>query len=84
MFNFVTRSAGIVVAMYGLLVIAVGAAFLPVSRVFDEPSPAHKLEIITASPNAWTAAQILFGIGAMLTIGGLALAAFHLRGERTA
>jgi len=28
MFNFVTRSAGIVVAMYGLLVIAVGAAFL--------------------------------------------------------
>lgn len=57
------------------------AAFLPVSRVFVEPTPAGKLQIINASPNLWTAAQILFASGALLTVGGLALAAFLFRGQ---
>lgn len=55
------------------------AAFLPTARVFIEPSAVRKLEIINASPGLWTAAQVLFGLGAVLTAGGLAIAAFHLR-----
>jgi hypothetical protein len=59
----------------------IGAALLPVSRVFVQPSPARKLEIINALPNVWTAAQILFAMGAVLTAAGLALAAFQFRAE---
>jgi hypothetical protein len=55
------------------------AALLPTARVFIEPSAVRKLEIITASPGLWTAAQIGFGLGAALTAVGLAIAAFHLR-----
>lgn len=55
------------------------AAFLPISRVFIEPSAARKLEIINASPALWTTAQVLFGMGATLTVVGLAIAAFQPR-----
>jgi hypothetical protein len=56
------------------------AAFMPVSRVFAEPSPAAKLEIITSSPAAWTASQVLFGLGASIAAIGLGFVVRHLRG----
>lgn len=59
------------------------AAFLPISRVFVEPSSVRKLEIINASPDAWTAAQVMFGLGALATVVGLAIAAFQFREQST-
>ena len=56
------------------------AAFLPVSQVFAEPSPAAKLEIITSNRTAWSTAQVLFGLGASIAAIGLGLVAYHLRG----
>ena len=55
------------------------AAFSPSSRVFPEPSAARKLEIILASPTAWLVAQILFALGAMITVIGIALVAYLAR-----
>ena len=55
------------------------AAFLPVSQVFAEPSPAAKLEIITSKRTAWSTAQVLFGLGASIAAIGLGLVAYHLR-----
>ncbi len=55
------------------------AAFLPVSQVFAEPSPAAKLEIITSNPTAWTTAQVLFGLGASIAAIGLGFVSYHLR-----
>jgi hypothetical protein len=66
-------SAGLMLC--GVLFLA--AALLPVSfRVFPEPSPTRKLEIISTSPTQWTVAQILFGVGATLPAVGVALLAF--------
>src|SRR5829696_6542156 len=56
------------------------AAFLPVSQVFAEPSPAAKLEIIDSNRTAWTTAQVLFGLGASIAAIGLGFVAYHLRG----
>jgi hypothetical protein len=53
------------------------AAFSPISRVFPEPSAVRKLEIIVASPNAWFVAQIFFGLGAMLTVIGIAIVGYQ-------
>ena len=55
------------------------AAFLPVSQVFAEPSPAAKLEIISSKRAAWSTAQVLFGLGASIAAIGLGLVAYHLR-----
>ena len=56
------------------------AAFMPVSRVFVEPSPTAKLEIIAGIPTAWSASQVLFGLGASIAAIGLIFVAYHLRG----
>lgn len=56
------------------------AAFMPVSRVFVAPSPTAKLGIITSNHTAWTASQVLFGLGASITAIGLGFVAYHLRG----
>ena len=55
------------------------AAFLPISRVFAEPSAVRKLEIIAASPNAWFVAQIFFALGAMVTVTGIAIIGYLFR-----
>jgi hypothetical protein len=53
-----------------------GAAFLPISfRVSTKKSATRKLEAIRASPTAWSATQILFGLGALVTAVGVALLA---------
>jgi hypothetical protein len=70
------------------LVIIVGsvlfliAAFQPISvRVFPESSAARKLEVIRNAPTAWLVGQIGFGLGAMLTVIGIALAAYQFRDQ---
>ena len=60
------------------------AAFSPISGVFAEPSPAGKLEIIMASPNAWSVAQIFFALGAMITVIGIALIGDRFRTQSVA
>jgi hypothetical protein len=72
-----------IVTMAGSLLF-LGAAFLGTPRVYMEPSPAKKLEIIQASPKAWSVAQILFALGALATAGGLASAVIELRGQAAA
>jgi hypothetical protein len=57
------------------------AAALPVSmRVFPEPSPERKLRHIEASPTGWTVSQVLFGVGAVMAVAGIALLARELEG----
>ena len=56
------------------------AAFMPVSWVFAEPSPAAKLEIIDSNRTAWATSQVLFGLGATIAAIGLGFVAYHLRG----
>lgn len=55
------------------------AAFLPISRVFAQPSPVKKLEIIDADPGQWLVAQVLFALGAVVTVIGIALFAYYVR-----
>ena len=72
------RVAAIILVVGSVLFIT--AAFLPVSQVFAEPSPAAKLAIIDSNRTAWTTAQVLFGLGASIAAIGLGFVAYHLRG----
>src|SRR5215212_1845580 len=72
------RVAAIVLLVGSVLFII--AAFVPVSQVFAEPSPAAKLEIIASNRAAWNTAQVLFGLGATIAAIGLGFVAYHLRG----
>jgi hypothetical protein len=55
------------------------AAFTPISyRVFPERSATRKLEVIRASPNAWAVTQIMFGLGALVTVIGIGALAYGL------
>lgn len=48
------------------------AAFLPISfHVFPEPSPTKKLESISSDPGQWLASQVLFSLGAVVTVIGI-------------
>jgi hypothetical protein len=59
--------------------------FFPISgRVFAATSAADKLEIITESAGAWTATQVLLGLGAVLTLVGVALLAYDARDRSVA
>jgi hypothetical protein len=49
------------------------AAFSPISRVFGTRDAAQKLEIITTAPIQWTAAQLFFGLGSLVTAAGVAM-----------
>ena len=61
------------------------AAFTPISsRVFPENSATLKLEVIGASPTAWSVTQILFGLGALVTAIGVGLLAYALSGQPSA
>ena len=71
------RVAAIILLVGSVLFII--AAFMPVSRVYVEPTPAAKLEIITSNRTAWTASQVLFGLGASIAAIGLGFVAYHLR-----
>jgi len=68
-----------IVIILGAVIFMIAAA-LPVSfRVFPEPSPTRKLQSIEASPTTWSVAQVLFALGATLTVVGIALLAHHFR-----
>jgi hypothetical protein len=71
------RVAAIILLVGSVLFII--AAFMPVSRVFAEPSQAAKLEIIASNRRAWSASQVLFGLGASIAAIGLGFVAYHLR-----
>ena len=73
-----TERVGAIILLVGS-VLFVTAAFMPVSRVFAEPNPAAKLEIIAGNRTAWSASQVLFGLGASIAAIGLGLVAHHLR-----
>jgi hypothetical protein len=56
------------------------AAFLPISfHVFPEPSPTKKIESISSDPGQWLAAQVLFSLGAVVTVIGIVLYAYGVR-----
>jgi hypothetical protein len=57
------------------------AAFSPISRIFGIRDGAEKLAIITAAPHQWAAAQLLFGLGALVTVVGVGLLAYRLAGQ---
>ncbi len=63
-----------ILLLVGSVLFLIGA-FMPVSRVFMQPTPAAKLAIIAERPRAWTASQALFGLGAGIAAIGLALVA---------
>lgn len=63
------RVAAIILLVGSVLFII--AAFMPVSQVFAEPSPAAKLEIRDSNRIAWTTSQVLFGLGASIAAIGL-------------
>jgi hypothetical protein len=73
----IQRAAGVVLIIGSIIFII--AAFGPDSRVFVEPDPARKLEIMEKGRTQWTISQVLFGLGASVTAIGLGLAAYLLR-----
>ena len=74
-----TERVAAIILLVGSVLFVI-AAFMPVSRVFAEPSPGAKLEIIAGNRAAWSASQVLFGLGASIVAIGLGLVAHHLRG----
>jgi hypothetical protein len=73
-----TERVGAIILVVGTVLFLI-AAFVPVSQVFAEPSPAAKLEIIDSNPTAWSTAQAVFGLGGSITAIGLGFVAYHLR-----
>ena len=55
------------------------AAFLPYSRVFAEPDPVVRLEILNRHGALWKLGQVLFASGAVITVAGLAFLYFRYR-----
>lgn len=79
--DLVLQKISAIMIIGGAIIFFIGAAH-PVSfRVFPEPSPARRLMHIQASPTAWTIAQILFGLGATLTVVAIALLARAFDGD---
>jgi len=72
MFEINLQKISALVMIAGSLLFLI-AAFMPVSRVFAEPSAAKKLEIILQSRNMWTFSQVFFASGAIVTCIGIGL-----------
>ena len=73
------KMSGIMIILGSVLFL--NAAFLPISRVFVEPSAVRKLESIRDAPNAWLVTQIFFALGALVTVIGVALVACRFRDQ---
>lgn len=70
------QASAITIAAGAMFFIA--AAFLPVSmRVFPERSPTRRLEHIASARTQWSVGQVLFGLGAVVTVAGVATLAEH-------
>lgn len=50
-------------------------AVMPVSRVYVEPDPQRKLEILLADPELWRAELLLLGAGTVVLPAGVAMLA---------
>jgi len=72
------RASGILIIVGSALFLC--AAFSPISSRAFTPgrSATRKLEAIRGSPTAWLVAQILFGLGALVTVIGIDLLAYGL------
>jgi hypothetical protein len=62
-------------------ILFLAAAFSPISRIFGIRDAGQRLEIITAAPVQWLVAQVLFALGAIVTVAGVGLLAYRLAGE---
>jgi hypothetical protein len=71
------KSAAWVIGV-GSLLFAV-AAFLPYSRIFIEQDPVKRMAIIIEMKKMWNAGQVLFGLGAIVTVIGLAIFLFGFK-----
>jgi hypothetical protein len=72
--------AGAVIIIVGS-VLFIAAAFSPISRIFGMPDAGERLAAISAAPSQWLLAQILFGLGAIVTVVGIGVLAFRLTGQ---
>lgn len=57
------------------------AAFLPYGRVFTQSEPAVRLEILHRMKTLWSIGQVLFALGSVVTVLGLALLVNNYRGN---
>jgi hypothetical protein len=71
------RTTTIILGMGSLMFLV--AAFMPYSRVFAEPDAGKKLAIILELKKMWTIGQVLFGLGAVVTVVGLGLLSYGFR-----
>jgi hypothetical protein len=71
------RPAGLILLVGSILFLI--AAFLPYSRVFAEPDPLARLEILHQKRNIWNIGQLLFALGSLITVLGLAILYFNYR-----
>jgi hypothetical protein len=55
------------------------AAFLPYSRIFAESDPTIRLEILDQQRKMWSFGQVLFALGSVITVFGLAYLYFRYR-----
>ena len=55
------------------------AAFLPYSRIFAESDTGKKLAIIMEMKKMWTIGQVLFGLGAVITVIALGILSYGYR-----
>ena len=69
------------VIILGSVLFVIGANLPISSRVFPEPSAVKRLESITDAPGDWIAAQVLLALGAIITVLGIALLAYHVRDQ---
>ena len=71
------KTTALVLGLGSLLFLV--AAFLPYSRIFAEPDTEKKLAIIMEMKKMWTIGQVLFGLGAVVTVIGLGLLSYRFR-----
>ena len=73
------RPVGLILLVGSILFLI--AAFLPYSRVFAEPDPVARLEILHQKRSMWNIGQLLFALGSVITVLGLAIFYFNYRGS---
>lgn len=69
------KSVGYILTVGSLLFLV--AAFMPISRVYVEPSPEQKIELIMASKIQWNISMVFFVLGSIITAVGLGLFVFR-------
>ena len=73
----ILKISGIVILLGSVCFLV--AAFSPISRVFGLSNTKDKLAMITGDLAAWNFSQVLFALGAIVTVFGIALLAYALK-----